>query len=229
MSEAHVEILSAGAAKGLLNSIAAQEGIALVGEFGAVGAMRERLESGAACEIIVLTDAMIAALADAQAVVRESVVALGNVKTGVARLQGAARVSVADAAALSATLVGASKIYFPDPVRATAGIHVMKVLTALGLAEPLRERFATFPNGATAMRAMVEASDAQAIGLTQCSEMLYTAGVHYVGHLPGDFELTTGYSAALVSAAKDRPNASRLLAAVASAANVNLRRAAGFE
>ena len=39
-----MNVLSAGAAKGLLHTIAAREGIELTGEFGAVGAMRERLK-----------------------------------------------------------------------------------------------------------------------------------------------------------------------------------------
>ena len=58
-----MNILSAGAAKGLLRTIATREAIPLEGEFGAVGAMRERLKAGAPCDVIVLTAAMIAELA----------------------------------------------------------------------------------------------------------------------------------------------------------------------
>lgn len=48
----------------------------------------------------------------------------------------------------------------------------MNVLIALGLAESLRGRFATYRNGAAAMRATADASDVDAVGVTQCSEIL---------------------------------------------------------
>ena len=53
-----MKILSAGAAKGLLQTIGAREGISLDGEFGAVGVIRERLRAGAPCDVVVLTAAM---------------------------------------------------------------------------------------------------------------------------------------------------------------------------
>ena len=224
-----MNILSAGAAKGLLQTVAAREGIAFTGEFGAVGAMRERLNNGAACDVIVLTETMIAELAIAGVVAGGSVIALGKVRTGVAVPSGAVPARVDTVASLKQLLAHASRIYFPDPERATAGIHFMKVLVALGLAESHRERFATFPNGATAMRAMADSGDALAVGVTQCSEILYTDGVQLMGILPGEFELTTIYSAAVTVQASNRDDATRLLAAVAATASHLIRLKAGFE
>ena len=230
-----LNILSAGAAKGLLQSLAVREGIDFDGEFGAVGAMRERLDSGAPCDVIVLTEIMIAELAAAGRVHAASVLPLGRVLTGVAMLSAAVPVRVESVAALRVLLEGASRIYFPDPTRATAGIHFMKVLTALGLAESHRSRLATYPNGAAAMLAMADAGDAGeegAVGVTQCSEILYTEGVQLLGALPGEFELATVYSAALATTAHGADAASsatRLLAALGAEANEALRNAAGFE
>jgi molybdate transport system substrate-binding protein len=226
-----MNILSAGAARGLLQTIAAREGVELAGEFGAVGAMRERLGSGAACDVIVLTEKMIAELAAQGVVDAGSVIALGKVRTGVALPAAAVPARVDAAAALKDLLSNASRIYFPDPERATAGIHFMKVLTTLGLAESHRDRLATFPNGATAMRAMADAGDVRAVGVTQCSEILYTDGVQLIGALPGEFELATVYSAAITAKADadGRRDASRLLVALANANNAETRTAAGFE
>jgi molybdate transport system substrate-binding protein len=224
----NVNVLSAGAAKGLLNTMAARENIGFAGEFGAVGAMRERLAAGAACDVIVLTDKMIGELVAAGDVVTSSVISLGKVYTGVALLSQAAPVSVADSAALKALLSGATKLYFPDAALSTAGIHFMKVLTALGLHESHRPRFAQFPNGATAMRALAEAGDAQAVGVTQCSEILITEGVQWIGPLPGEFALATGYSAGLVSRAVNATLAEAFLAALAAAGNAEVRERAGF-
>lgn len=227
-----LNILSAGAAKGLLQSLAVREEIDFDGEFGAVGAMRERLDSGAPCDMIVLTERMIAELTAAGKVHAASVVPLGRVLTGVALLSTAVPVPVDSVAALKTLLDGASRIYFPDPERATAGIHFMKVLTTLGLAESHQSRFATYPNGAAAMRAMAEADDTRAVGVTQCSEILYTEGVQLLGALPGEFELATVYSAALTATARGvdaAVSAARLLAALGAEANEALRNAAGFE
>ena len=226
-----MNILSAGAAKGLLKTIAANTGIEFNGEFGAVGAMRERLDSGAACDLIVLTEKMIAELAALSIVDAGSVIALGKVRTGLALLAAAERARVDTAAELKELLANASRIYFPDPERATAGIHFMKVLKTLGLAESHRDRFATFPNGATAMRAMADAGDVRAVGVTQCSEILYTDGVQLIGALPGEFELATVYSAAITmhANADGRHDATRLLAALISASSAATRIGAGFE
>ena len=224
-----MKILSAGAAKGLLYTVAASEGIDLIGEFGAVGAIRERLKAGAPCDVIVLTAAMIAELAASGEVDAASVIALGKVHTGVALLNSAPRASVDDVESLKQLLTHASKLYFPDPSRATAGIHFMKVLAALGLSESHRERFATYPNGAIAMREMADAGDVGAVGVTQCSEILYTEGVRYAGALPIPFELATIYSAVIANCVQSVGEATQLLNALSSVMSKPVRLSAGFE
>lgn len=227
-----MNILSAGAAKGLLQTIAGNEGIVLNGEFGAVGAIKERLIAGAPCDVIVLTAAMIAELAAAGAVDAASVTPLGRVHTGVALLASSAAMQINDVALLRELCANASKIYFPDPVRATAGIHCLKVLTALGLAPSHEDRFATFPSGAVAMRAMADAGAAGeigAIGITQRSEILYTPGVQYAGALPEPYALSTVYIAAIIRDAQDAPGARRLLSALSGVGQRNIVRDAGFE
>ena len=230
-----MNILSAGAAKGLLQTIAADEGTELNGEFGAVGAIKERLRDGAACDVIVLTDVMIAELAKAGVVDPASVMPLGRVHTGVALLASSAPMQINSVAALRELCANATKIYFPDPVRATASIHCLKVLTSLGLVPSYEDRFATFPSGAIAMRAMADAANVAgvgetgAIGITQCSEILYTPGVQYAGALPEPYALSTVYTAAITQAAQNIPEAHRLLAALAAVADAGIVIAAGFE
>ena len=224
-----MNILSAGAAKGLLQTIAAREGLQLTGEFGAVGAIKESLLAGVPCDMIVLTAAMIAELATAGVVDAASVTPLGRVHTGVALLASVAPAQINNVASLRELCVNASKIYFPDPVRATAGIHCLKVLTALGLVPSHENRFVTFPSGAIAMRAMADAGEAGAIGITQCSEILYTPGVQYAGALPEPYALSTVYTAAIITGTQNAPEACRLLAALSATANVDIVRNAGFE
>ncbi len=226
-----VHLLSAGAAKGLVLALQPDfergSGLQLASTFGAVGAMREQLEAGAPCDAIVLTRSMVDALAAAGRTVADSVRDIGWVHTGVAVPQGAAAPAVADAAALRALLQSARAIYLPDPERATAGIHALKVLRELQQAQP--ERLRLHANGAAAMAAMARAADAASVGITQVSEILYTPGLQLLGALPPPFALATLYSAAVVKGASQAEAAASLLALLSAPARASLRQQSGFE
>lgn len=227
---AALHLLSAGAAKGLVLALQPEferaSGLRLTSTFGAVGAMREQLDGGAPCDAIVLTRSMLDELADTGRIAPASVSDIGWVHTGVAVPQGAAAPAVADADALRALLQRASAIYLPDPERATAGIHALKVLRELGQAQP--ERLRPHPNGAAAMAALAREADAAAVGITQVSEILYTPGLHLLGALPPPFALATLYSAAVVQGAAHDEAATRLLALLCAPAQAALRQRSGF-
>jgi len=232
---AALHLLSAGAAKGLVLALQPEleraSGLQLVSTFGAVGAMREQLDGGAPCDAIVLTRSMIDELTAARQADADSVRDIGWVHTGVAVPLGAAaaqaRLALTDAAALGGLLQGASAIYLPDPQRATAGIHAIKVLRELGQAQP--ERLRPHPNGAAAMAAMAHAADAASVGITQVSEILYTPGLRLLGPLPPPFALATLYSAAVVQRAAQGAAAASLLALLSAPAQAALRQRSGFE
>jgi molybdate transport system substrate-binding protein len=151
------------------------------------------------------------------------------VRTGVAVRHGTPHPDVATPEALRAALLAADAIYFPDPERATAGIHFMKVLRELGIDAALRERLRPHPNGATAMRELAAATSAQPIGCTQVTEILYTPGVERVAVLPQRFELATTYTAAVTTRAADPALAERFVALLGGVDTRALRAAGGFE
>lgn len=228
-----VHLLSAGAARGLVNALAPaferSGGHTLRAQFGAVGTMRERLDAGEPCDAIILSRPMIDALARERRVEPASIVDLGRVRTGVAVPRGAPHRRVDDEASLRDAVLHASAIYLPDPQRATAGIHCLKVLRGLGVADEVAGRLHAFPNGATAMAEMARAADAAAIGITQVTEILYTDGVELAGVLPRAFELATLYSGAVVAGAAQAPAAAELLRQLAADEAEALRRRGGFE
>jgi molybdate transport system substrate-binding protein len=228
-----LQVLSAGAAKGLVEAGAAdfrrEAGATIRGTFGAVGAIREKLLAGEPCDVIISTAAMMEALANDGLVDRDSVRPLGAVKTGVAVRKGDPAVDVSTAEALAARLREAPAIYFPDPERATAGIHFVRVLDRLGLLGPLSPRMRPFPNGATAMLELAHSGVAGAIGCTQVTEILYTPGVTLAGLLPQEFELATVYSAGVCASAAEHALAERLVALLSGPASAALRRSGGFE
>ena len=227
-----MHVLSAGAAKGLVQGLQAEfereVGAALHATFGAVGAMLERLNAGAACDLIILTRKMIDALAGEGRVDPEHVADLGWVHAGVAVPVGAALRPVGDVAALRAVLEPARSIFVPDPERATAGIHALRVLRALNLPD-VETRLRAFPNGAAAMAALAQEADAQAVGITQVSEILYTPGVQLLGALPAPYGLATLYSAAIVRGAAHAVAAARLLERLTAPERARRRQQGGFE
>jgi molybdate transport system substrate-binding protein len=228
-----VHLLSGGAAKGLVGQLqerfAAETGFTVQGNFGAVGAMRDQLLAGAPCDLVILTQALIDQLARDGHVAANSARPLGTVKTGVAVKAGAAAPDVKTAAALKAALLAAKGIYFPDPVKSTAGIHFMKVLKSLGVDVELASRLRSYPNGATAMREMAQCSESGLLGCTQATEISYTPGVQLIGLLPVEFELATVYTAAVCSRAQQPAAAAELIRMMAAAEAASLRSAGGFE
>jgi molybdate transport system substrate-binding protein len=229
----NLRMLCAGAARGLVKAMEptlfAETGAGVQGSFGAVGAMKEKLLAGEPCDVIVLTAALIDELAAAGHVQPDSVAPLGRVGTGIAVRTGEPLPAVADGAALAASLRAAAGILFPDPARATAGIHFVGVLKRLGIYADVEPRLSTYPNGATAMRELAQASRPGLVGCTQITEIKYTPGVTLVGPLPADYALSTVYSVAVCAGAVQPEFAWLFAELLAGPVSAGLRAAGGFE
>lgn len=228
-----MHVLSGGAAAAVVQGVQAEfeksTGLRIDGTFSAVGMMRDKLLAGAPCDLIILTQPMIEQLTASGHVVPGSARSLGRVKTGVAVRSGQAQPSVKTRAELHAAMSAAQGIYFPDPDKATAGIHFMNVLKALGLNESLRSRFRVFPNGATAMAAMAQSQEPGLIGCTQVTEINYTEGVNLIDVLPTEFELSTDYTLGICTASKSPEQAQLLADLLSGSASEAVRRQGGFE
>lgn len=206
----------------------------LQGTFGVVGAMRDKLLAGEPCDVLILSTKLMEELAVQGKVDVASIAPLGAVPTGVALPlavdAGLQAAQIADADGLRAALLASTGIYFPDPIKATAGIHFAKVLDALGISGQVASRLRTYPSGATAMSAM--AADAKKesglIGCTQVTEILYTEGVRLVGALPEAFRLETVYAAGVCSASSHKAEAAELVEWLSGEASALIRKQGGF-
>jgi molybdate transport system substrate-binding protein len=227
-----LHILSGGAAQGLVQQLQAaferEHDCRLQGTYGAVGLMKDKLLAGAPCDLLILSQALIDGLASDRRADASTARPLGRVKTGVALKQGRAPVAIRTSQDLKALLQAAPAIYFPDPNKATAGTHFMKVLQALGLADDA-SKLRMFPNGATAMAELAKASEADAVGCTQVTEILITQGVQLTGLLPPPHELATVYTAAVSSSAQEPALARALAEALAAPEAAQARKESGFE
>ncbi len=226
-------VLSAGAAQGLVAALApgflADTGFTVRATFGAVGAIRENVFTGARCDALILTEAMIDELAASGRVTPASSAAIGRVRTGIGVRSSDTFPDIKDRASLAQSLRAATDIFLPDPQRATAGIHFVRVLDQLGIRADLAPRMRPYPNGATAMRAMAQSDASRPIGCTQITEINYTAGVALVGPLPSEFELVTVYSIAVCTDAVDADVAQRFAQLLSGPQTRDVRTEAGFE
>jgi molybdate transport system substrate-binding protein len=228
-----VNLLCAGAVQGLVKELASrfeeENNASLQARFGAVGAMKELLLTGEPCDAMIVTDAMVEALQATGDLQPQTRSPLGRVRTGIAVQTGRPHPDASTPEGLKFALLSASAIYFPDPHRATAGIHFASVIDRLGIRDAVSAKVRNFPNGATSMRELAGDQGAAAIGCTQITEINYTPGIELVGPLPHAFELSTIYSAAVAARAAQPVLAHRLIELLTGSATRALRVGGGFE
>jgi len=227
-----LNILSGGAAQGLVGSLKpafkAQTGFDVGGEFGAVGAMAEKLRKGTPTDLVILTAAIVAKLAEEKLATASSIRDVGLVETALAVRTGDPRAAVRDAADLREALLASDAIYVPDTKTSTAGIHVSNVLQQLGIADEVAARLRIFPNGATAMRELAASEARRPIGCTQSTEIISTKGVKLSGALPRGCDLSTVYTAAVATGAAHARQAQILIDLLTGTDQRELRARAGF-
>jgi molybdate transport system substrate-binding protein len=227
-----LNILSGGAAQGLVASLTPQfkqlTGFDIAGEFGAVGAMADKLRQGMPTDIVILTSAIVKKLAEEHRVDPGSIADVGLVETAVAVRAGDPKVTVEDEASLRAALLAADAIFVPDIKASTAGIHVAKVLQRLGIAEEVAARLKIHPNGATAMRHLAASDALRPVGCTQSTEIISTPGVVLSGSLPPGCELATMYTAAVTTRATHARQAQALIDLLTATEQRGVRERAGF-
>jgi molybdate transport system substrate-binding protein len=227
-----VNILSGGAAKGLIGilipAFKSLTGFDISGEFGAVGVMADKLRNGRAADVVILTAALVAKLAEEKLVVAAPIANIGLVETALAVRAGDPQVVVRDTAGLRDALLAADEIFVPDTKASTAGIHVAKILDQLGIGDQVAARLRIFPNGATAMRELAASEARHPIGCTQSTEIISTKGVTLSGSLPPGCELATMYTVGITTGAVHAPQARHLINLLTGDGQRQQREHAGF-
>jgi molybdate transport system substrate-binding protein len=191
--------LAAGSVQGAIlrlePAIAAASTTKLDAVFDTVGALRDRVLAGDAADVVVLSEAGMAALEKAGKIAGGSAVDLGRISVAVAVRKGARVPDVASPDALKQALLSASSIAHADPARgATAGAHFARVLEQLGIAEQVKARVIVLPFGGDVIADV--ARGRFEIGVSQSSEIVAHPGVTLAGRLPPPSSHSTRYLAA---------------------------------
>jgi len=197
-----LNVLAAGATESTLRDVVGafekESGHTVTLTYGAVGALRDKIYAGEPADLTIVTPAIIEQL-QAKGLVRPNTgVALGRVGGGIAVRLGAPRPAVGTAENLKRALLAAQEVYYADPATATAGAYFLRVADRLGVGDVVRQKGRTAPGGKEAMELMAKSS-ADAIGLTQISEILSVREVVLVGPYPGDLQNMTTYTGILLA------------------------------
>lgn len=229
-------LLSAGAAAGFMAAVKSDfetnYRCAILGEFGAVGVIKERFLAGMPCDALISSRVIIESLALEGYLRDHTICLLGPVPTAVAVIKneavGEMSLDISDLESFARALLKATAIYLPDMERATAGIHMRKVFDSMGIFEDIQDRLQEFPNGSTAMRVMAERAWPGSIGCAQWTEIIATSGVSYIGPLPGPAALSTDYYIGIPTRSNQVSLAERLIDYLCAPALFEIRRASGF-
>lgn len=201
--------------------------------FDTVGALRDRVLAGEAAHVVMLSAPALDLLAAKGRIDVATRRALGRTGVGLAAHASAPAADITKREGLAAVLLAASSIGQADPARgATAGMHFRKVIGDLGLTEQLAARLRVLSFGGDVVAAVGRGEIA--IGASQASEIVGQPNVRFLGFLPDELQLWTGYAAAEVvpvgaeTAAAPTSGASDLLALLTSPDGRAAFAAAGF-
>jgi molybdate transport system substrate-binding protein len=214
-----LRVYAAGAAKHAVEAIAPAfqqaTGHTLRASYDTVGALRDRVlqaAPGEAADLVILSDAALAALRSAGRLSATPAHPIGRVVVALAVPKDAALPDLSTPEALRQALLAAPSIAFADPARgATAGSHFAKVLETLGLTDTLKSKTTMLPFGVDVIRDVSQGK--YALGVSQSSEIMQHPGIRFAGGLPPPYGLSTGYGAAIAS---NHAAALQLLAFIAS-------------
>jgi molybdate transport system substrate-binding protein len=198
--------------------------------FATAGAAVKRAQGGEAADVVIATRQGIDGLVKNGKATANNVTALASAGISVAIRKGAPKPDISSPDALKRTLLAAKSISYVDPASGGAsGIHFIKVLDRLGIANEMKSK-TVFPNPKTPAEVGVLVANGEAeIGVHIIVELISVAGIDIVGPLPGDLQNTIVLAAAVMASAKDAEAAKALVNFLRTPEAVAVTKAKGME
>ena len=193
--------------------------------FDGVSGIRDRLRAGERADVVLLPIQMMEALYSS--LLRpDSRIVLARSPLGVAVRRDAAVPNVSSSDAFRAAVLGARSIAYSDPKLAPSGVHLVRVLEQLGVADAVRPKtlLRTPFDGGVELVARGEAE----LGVYLVTEIRMTEGVKLAGLLPPELQTYVVYAGGV---AADSPVSAVALDFLSFLTNEDARKsweAAGF-
>jgi molybdate transport system substrate-binding protein len=196
--------------------------------FGPVGTVQQHLDSGAAADVVILSDTVIDAYAQAGKVVPASRKRVGRVGIMLAVREGAAAPDISTPDRFKAALLNARAIACSEPaIGGSAGTHFAALLTQFGIEDAVRGKLLKRASGVKTAETV--ASGEADIGITLLPEMLPVKGVRVAAPLPDALQKYTTYVAAVSAQCASPGTAAAFIGAVSDPGQAAAWRAAGVE
>lgn len=196
-----LNILAAGATESIIRDMVGtferESGHTVKLTYAPVGALRDKIYAGEPADLTIVTPVIIEQLRAKGLVRSNTTVPLGKVGGGIAVRKGTPHPAIGSPEELKQALLAATEIYYADPKIATAGAYFLQVADRLGIGDEVRKKGRTAGGGKVSMELMAK-STANAIGLTQISEILSVKEVVLVGPYPGNLQNMTTYTGILL-------------------------------
>jgi len=229
---AEIKVLSAGAVQSMVEALGREferaSGHTLDLNFNTAGAQRDRVKSGEAADLVILSESIIADLEKLGLFVPGSVTDLGRTVTGVAVREGAPVPDISTPEAFKQAMLKAKTVAYTDPkAGGSGGIMFAALLERLGIADAINKKAVLGKRGTEV--ALSIADGRAEIGTTFISEVLPVKGVKVVGPLPGELHTANTYTAAIPAGSASQATATALLRALTDPATRARWTAAGLE
>ena len=230
MAQEPIRILATGVFATTLRSLAepfnAASGHKYQVSLANAGEVAARVAAGEPADLVMTSSASIKTLAKHGFLVPNEV-AVGKMRLGVAVPSGAAA-DLTSPEAFRSLLLSARSIAYIDPNGGgTSGPFFEKMLISLGIADNVHAKAILCKTGIEVVQAV--ASGKAAVGMTQASEIVGASEVKFAGYIPEPLNLTTAYSASMMTGSKDSKPAAAFLEFITGPVGSERLRRAGWE
>jgi len=193
-------------------------------DFAPTNALLNRIRSGEAADVAVLTAEAIDRLTGEGVLVPGSRVDLALSAVGIAVRAGAPRPEIGSVEALKSALLKAESIAYSKI--GASGVFFAALIQRLGIAEEVNAKATIIPSGFTAE--LVARGEAE-LAVQQVSELMVVPGVEVAARLPSEGQSSTTFSAGVFSASDQPEAAKRLVEILSSRESAPILRASGLD
>jgi molybdate transport system substrate-binding protein len=197
-------------------------------DFGTVGALQGKLDTGETADVVILSVPGIDKLDKAGALAPGSRRNVARTFIALCIREGAPKPDFATVEAFTRLLEGARAVATSDPaVGGSAGVHLARAFEQAGLAAMMQPKSLPQQTGAEVARRVVEGK--AEFGLTLSGEVASVPGAAIAGPLPPPFGQDTVYCAAVMAGSQAKDAAAAFIAALTRPDTRATWTKAGFE
>ena len=199
-------------------------GIIATADYAPTNALLNRIRSGEAGDLAILTAQAVDQLIDEGLLASGSRRDIALSSVGVAVRAGAPKPEIGSVEAFRSTLLKAESIAYSRI--GASGVFFADLIQRLGIAEEVNAKARIIPSGFTAE--LVASGEAE-LAVQQVSELLAVSGIEVVGRLPSEIQSVTTFSAGLFPGSAHPEEAMRFAAMLSSRESTPILQASGLD